>query len=145
MPSIRLPILALAALPLAAACSDPTDELPVPGDAVPPVVTALDPPPGAQDVDVAAVITVRFSEPINPATVGPASFAVRKGFDAVAGTYAFGDGTASFVPDANLAYLGSFGVTLTRGIRDPAGNQLARDTSWAFQVRGQGTPSPARR
>jgi hypothetical protein len=145
MTSIRLSILALSALAIATACGDPTDQLPVPGDTIPPVVTGLEPPPGSQGVDVTAVITVRFSEPINPATVGPASFVVVKGFDPVTGAYAFDDSTASFVPDDDLAYLGSFAVTLTRGIRDPAGNQLVRDTAWAFQVRGQGTPAPARR
>ena len=145
MPAIRLLILVTAVLGAAAACGDSTDEPSLPDDSIPPVVTDLEPAPGSRDVRVTAAITIRFSEPINPATVGPASFLVRKGFDSVAGVYAFGDSTASFVPADDLAYLASFSVTVTRGIRDPAGNQLTGDTAWGFQTVSQGTPAPARR
>jgi hypothetical protein len=145
MSAIRPLILATALLGGAAACNDPVNGPPAAGDTIPPVVTSLEPASGARDVDVKALITVRFSEPINPATVGPASFVVLKGFDPVPGTYEFGDSTASFVPDDDLAYFASFAVTVTRGIRDPDGNQLPGDTAWGFQTRTQGTPAPARR
>jgi hypothetical protein len=145
MRSIRPLILATAVLGVAAACGDPVNQSSVPGDTIPPLVTALEPAPGAQDVDVIDVITVRFSEPINPATVGPASFLVRQGLEPVPGVYAFGDSTASFVPDNNLDYLAQFAVTVSRGIRDPVGNQLARDTAWGFRTRASETPAPARR
>jgi hypothetical protein len=46
--------------------------------------------------------------------VGPASFIVRQGFDFVPGGYAFGDSTATFVPDDDLDYFTSFSVTVTR-------------------------------
>ena len=145
MPAIRLLIPVLAGLVAVAACSDPADESPGTGDTIPPVVTALAPVPGTQDVPVTARITIRFSEPINPATVGPASFLVREGSDSVPGAYAFGDSTASFVPEDNLAYRATYSVTVTRGIRDPAGNQLARDTAWGFLTAAQETPAPPRR
>jgi hypothetical protein len=73
--------------------------------------------------------------------VGPASFLVRRGFDTVPGGYAFGDSTASFVPNDDLAFFASFSVIVTRGIRDPAGNQLPRDTAWGFLT----TPALGRR
>jgi hypothetical protein len=145
MPAIRLLILACAVLGAAAACGDSTNGPPLPGDSIPPLVTDVLPAPGSRDVGVSAAITVRFSEPINPATVGPASFIVRQGFDLVPGGYAFGDSTATFVPDDDFDYFTSFSVTVTRGIRDPAGNQLPSDTAWGFQTSSQGTPAPARR
>jgi Bacterial Ig-like domain len=145
MRTIRLQIPAIAVLWAVVACGDAVGVPPAAGDSIPPVVTALEPAAGARDVPVTAAVTVRFSEPVNPATVGPASFLVRKGFDPVPGTYAFGDSSVSFVPNANLGYLTSFSVTVTRGIRDPAGNQLARDTAWGFQTLSQGTPSAAAR
>jgi hypothetical protein len=113
-------------------------------DSIPPVITALEPSPNARDVPETVVITVRFSEPINPATVGPGSFLLRQGFDTVAGSYAFGDSSMSFIPDGALPFVTAFSVTVTRGIRDPAGNQLAGDTAWGFLTVGQGTPAPRR-
>jgi len=144
MKAIRL-ALASVTLLAAAACGESVDGPSGTGDSIAPAVTALEPAPGARDVPVSAVVTVRFSEPINPATVGAASFLVRRGFDTVAGTYAFGDSSMSFVPAANLPFLTSVAVTVTRGIRDAAGNQLRSDTAWAFQTVGQGTPAPSGR
>jgi hypothetical protein len=141
MRGIRLVIPPVAVLATAVACEEPTGEPPEPRDSIPPTIVALAPAPAAEGVPVDVVITVRFSEPINPATVGPASFYVRRGFDSVPGTYVFGDSSASFVPNHDLDYVTAFVVTVTRGIRDSAGNQLPNDTLWGFRTRNQ-TPAP---
>jgi hypothetical protein len=64
--------------------------------------------------------------------------------DTVPGTYAFGDSTVSFVPDAPLRAFTSYSARLSRGIRDPAGNQLARDTAWSFRTMSDVDPAPPR-
>jgi hypothetical protein len=102
------------------------------------------PPPLAQDVSRDVTITVAFTEPINPATVGPASFLVTQALDTVPGAYAFGDSTVSFVPDAPLRAFTTYGARLSRGIRDPAGNQLVRDTAWSFRTRSEVVRAPPR-
>jgi hypothetical protein len=117
---------------------------PLPSDTVAPAVTALAPPPLAQDVARDATIRVTFSEPINPATVGIGSFLVRRALDTVPGSYVFDDSTIAFAPDAELASLALYSVTLTRGIRDPAGNQLIRDTAWSFRTRQLSITAPPR-
>jgi hypothetical protein len=141
----RIRVSLLAGLALAAlACGEESGGPELPADTVAPRVAALEPAPLAQDVDIAVVITVTFTEPINPATVGPGSFLVSQGLDTVPGTYSFGDSTAGFVPDAPLRTFTSYGVRLSRGIRDPAGNQLARDTAWSFLTGSEFTPVPPR-
>jgi hypothetical protein len=125
-----------------AGCGDAGSGPPVPSDTVAPRVADLFPVPLARDVSQDAIITVTFSEPINPATVGVASFLVRRGFDTLPGTYAFGDSTASFIPAERLEPVTGYSVALSRGIRDPAGNQLDRDTVWAFQTAAVVPPAP---
>jgi hypothetical protein len=142
-PPIRLVVLACAVGTLTACGDTPVEGPGEPsGDTIPPAVVDLQPAPLASDVPVEVTVLVRFSEEINPATVGPASFLVRMGFDTVPGVYTFGDSAVGFDPDGNLQPASSYSVTLRRGIRDPAGNQLVRDTAWAFQTISQGTPTP---
>lgn len=152
MAPVRLPVrhlavaCAVSAVAAVTACGESSvDEPTGPTDTIPPAVIELQPAPLEQGVQIEATVLVRFSEPINTATVGPASFLVRKGFDSVPGAYTFGDSSVGFVPTDDLAPSSSYSVTLRRGIRDPAGNQLANDTAWAFQTRSQGTPTPPRR
>jgi len=135
----------LPALAVVAACGDSSSGPPVPADTVAPRVAVLFPTPQARDVSQDATIMVTFTEPINPATVGLASFLVRRGFDTLPGTYAFGESTASFIPADRLQAVTAYSVTLRRGIRDPAGNQLDRDTAWAFQTAPVAPPAPPRR
>lgn len=147
MSRFRLLVRCLAvvcAVAVATACGESSvDDPPVSGgDTIPPAIVDLQPAPLAQDVPVEATVLVRFSEPINPATVGPASFLVRRGFDSVPGVYTFGDSVVGFDPDGNFQPASSYSVTVRRGLRDPAGNQLTHDTAWAFQTVSQGTPTP---
>ena len=128
----------------AAACGDDDGGPGLPADTVAPRVAVLTPPPLALDVSRDVTITVAFTEPVNPATVGPGSFLVTQAVDTVPGTYAFGDSTVSFVPDAPLRAFTTYGARLSRGIRDPAGNQLARDTAWSFRTRSEVDPAPPR-
>jgi len=135
------PLLVLAT----ATCGDGTggpDS--VPADTVAPFVTAVLPAPLERNVLLDAAITVTFSEPINPATVGVGSFLVRRSFDTVPGSYVFGDSTVSFEPAGLLGSGTAYSGTLTRGVRDPAGNQRARDTAWFFRAEGPAVPASRR-
>jgi len=125
-------------------CSDSPSNPVLPDDTIPPVLTAAEPASGATDVALEAVIRLSFSEAINPATVGPGSFLVRTGFDTVPGVYVFAESTAVFAPAPLLKPLTSYLVTVRRGIRDPEGNQLARDSAWSFQTAAIPPPVPPR-
>lgn len=139
-------LLVVPGLVLATAmCGDDGNGGPsLPADTVAPFVTDLSPAPSERNVVVGAAIIVTFSEPINPATVGVGSFLVRQSSDTVPGSYVFGDSAVSFEPDGLLESGRAYSVTLTRGVRDPAGNQLARDTAWFFSVEGLVVPASRR-
>jgi Bacterial Ig-like domain len=114
------------------ACGSEAVVLEPPADSVAPFITAIAPAPGTTEVSLGTIITVSFSEAINTATVGPASFALLQGNALVAGAYRFEELSAAFVPDAPLVPGTTYSAMVTRGIRDPAGNQLPRDTTWTF-------------
>jgi hypothetical protein len=138
MSGVRL--LGVAGLIALAAC-DGEPAAPSPsGDTIPPAIVAISPDPGASDVATTAEISVTFSEPVNPATVAAASFVVRQGFTRLDGSYVVEGVTASFVPSPPLAPATSYSVSVTRAIRDSAGNQLATDTAWAFVTSPIGEP-----
>jgi hypothetical protein len=95
---------------------------------------SLRPTPGDTGVQPVAVVEVTFSEPLNWATIGPASFFVLKQLEPVTGSYEFAGLVAVFRPEAPLDSLTWYGVTLTSAVRDSAGNRLPADTSWSFRT-----------
>lgn len=137
--------LILGLVSACAACDEQPETPAPPDDTVPPVITALDPPHLATDVALDAVVTLTFSEPVNPATVAQASFLIRKGFDQVPGRYVVEGLTATFVPDVALDPFEVYSATATRAIRDPTGNPLPRDTAWSFQTAPLVRPAMPRR
>jgi hypothetical protein len=139
---MRLGIGSVLCLLTAVGCSDSASGPVGPGDAIPPVLTGTSPGPGANNVALQTLIRITFSEPINPATVGPGSFLIRKGFDTIPGTYAAADSVAVFTPATLLDALSAYSVTVGRGIRDPAGNPLARDSAWSFFTAAVPPPAP---
>lgn len=91
-------------------------------DVTAPFITDRQPAPGAIDVPVTAVVTVTFSEPMNPdtLTIDVASTAALPG--AVA--YDAATRALTFTPDAALALNTSYTVTVGASCADLAGNRL---------------------
>lgn len=93
-------------------------------------------PTGA--VTTACSITATFDEPIDAATVTPASFVI---VDSTSTTLIATDGIwgldpssaaqIKFVPNNPLP-IGTTNITLTTTITDSAGNPLAADQAWSF-------------
>lgn len=124
-----VPVLALSA------CGDDGAIAPPPArDSIPPAVVALSPAPGDTGVSRQVRVEVTFSEPLNWATLGPASFFVLRQLDPVAGSYTAIGATAVFEPDVPLDSVTVYAVTLTGAVRDSAGNRLPSDTSWSFRT-----------
>ncbi len=95
-------------------------------DIVRPAVLSLDPAPGFTDVGVQARVVATFSEVVEPASVGAATFVVSDGGGQVAGAYALsvGNTVATFTPAAALAYDTTYTIVLTTGITDRTGLAL---------------------
>lgn len=108
------------------------------GDTTPPTVSAVTPTSGSSGIAVATTVTAAFSESLNSATVGSATFALRgPGNVLVTSTVSYDSGTstATLTPASPLTPATAYTATLTggsSGIKDSAGNALAANFVWSF-------------
>jgi hypothetical protein len=115
----------------------------VPPDTRGPVVTDTTPAASASDVNRDADITATFDEQLAPGTVNGQNFTLRGASGTAVPatvTYNAQTRTAKLDPDAALGYQGSYTATIeggTGGVTDAAGNPLAADKTWSFQVQVQ--------
>ncbi len=104
-----------------------------PPDVTPPAVISTTPGDGEMYVLVGASIAATFSEAVDPATIGTATFTVADGSgNSVAGTVSCSGTTATFTPSGALGYSTTYVATIHAGVRDLAGNALAFDRTWTF-------------
>ena len=99
---------------------------------VPVSVSSTAPVRNAVAVPVGNKLTATFSGAMNPASITPASFTVRRGATAVVGTVAYTGVTAVFTPATNLPANTLYVATITTGAQDAKGRALASDYSWSF-------------
>lgn len=126
----RFPTAVLAVILVLGACTDdgPTQG----GDTTAPTVSTESPAAGATNVDVSAVVSVAFSEPMNAATITTSTFTLTGPGGGVTGAVALTGNTATFTPAAPLAYLTEYTALVTTGVTDLAGNALAANHAWTF-------------
>jgi hypothetical protein len=112
-------------------------------DVVAPAVTAVTPADGATGVSLDTVVSVAFSEPMDPATLTGANVQLRRGTTVLGVTVSVGGGNQSVVLtpavrplEVNTLYT----VTLT-GLRDVAGNLLG-DQAFSFRTVSPDTEPP---
>ncbi len=103
--------------------------------AVIPTVASTVPASGATAVSISSTLTATFSQPMNENTITASTFTLSiSGGAAVAGTvtYNTGTSTATFTPNAALAYSTSYTATITTGATSSAGAALASNYVWSF-------------
>lgn len=106
-----------------------------PPDTTPPTVLYTTPPTyGSYGIALNSTISATFSEPIDPATITPASFTVTDGITSVAGSITYSGTTVTLTPSALLAPSTTYTVTLSPSIKDFAGNAMNTSYSWSFQT-----------
>jgi hypothetical protein len=109
-----------------------------PPDPGPPTVVSTVPSAGAVGVGVAQDVRATFSKPLDPASVGAASFALREAGGALVPatvTYEAAASRAVLRPASLLAYSATYTATVVGGpdgVRDLAGQPLAEDLAWSF-------------
>jgi hypothetical protein len=101
-------------------------------DTTRPTVTATIPVNAATGVAINQTITAAFSEAMNAATIGNATFTLTQGAAPVAGTVSYAGVTATLNPLADLAANTVYTATITTGAKDLAGNALASNFVWSF-------------
>lgn len=109
-------------------------------DTTPPTIVSTNPAGGRTNFPRDSVITVTFSEDMNPATLNGTltNFTVKTtiGSTPVSGTVSYNTSTrtAVFTPTALLLASTGYTVTVTTGAKDLAGNGLVVDSSFSFQT-----------
>src|SRR3990167_3231847 len=101
----------------------------VPG---PPTVISTSPATSAQNVFINTIITATFSEPMDLDTITTNTFIVRRGSNNINGTVSYTDTTATFKPTVSLLNNITYDVTITTGVTDVDGEQMAVYYTWSF-------------
>lgn len=105
--------------------------------AVPPAILSTTPGNGATFSNDNPVV-VTFSKEMDASTINSSTFKI----DGVKGTITYSGKTASFMPTDDLAPHGRYTATLTKEVKDTAGNRLASDYIWSFTI-GDASDPPA--
>ncbi len=106
-------------------------------DTTAPTVSARTPQATAIGAAVTGeVLTVTFSEPMDPATLTATSITLQGPAGPVAGAVSVqaGNTQAVFTPGARLAFDADYTATVTTAVKDAAGNALAAQESWKFNT-----------
>lgn len=101
-----------------------------------PTVVSTSPSQGSQDYLVGGLITARFSEDMEAATLDGGSFQVFTGGLEVPGTVSYASRVASFAPAIALAIGATYEVTLAASVRSQSGLALAQPYTWSFRSAG---------
>src|ERR1700730_2970117 len=98
-----------------------------------PTIISTVPANGASAVPVNTLVSATFSEAMNPATIGAATFTVTgPGATSVAGVVSYAGTAATFTPTAVFANSTLYTATITTGAKDLTGVPLAADIVWTF-------------
>src|SRR5436190_2304640 len=101
-------------------------------DTTAPTVSFTFPANAVTGVAISGDIAASFSEAMDPLTINSATFSLKQGTTAVAGTVSYAGVTATFNPSSPLAPGTTYTATATSGSRDIAGNTLTTAFSWSF-------------
>ncbi len=130
MKTLRAGILVLLLAPLSA-CADQVVGWPR-ADQTAPTVTSTTPVDDALDVALNAPISATFSEAMDPETLSEATFSLRQGTTNIAGAVIYSGVTALFAPTMMLDHDTLYTATITTGVTDLAGNEMAAPYEWSF-------------
>ncbi len=87
---------------------------------------------GATGVSINTKVGATFSKAMDPLTISTATFTLKQGTTAVAGTTGYAGVDAIFTPTSVLAPNTIYTATITTGAKDLAGNPLASDYAWSW-------------
>ena len=87
-------------------------------------------------------ITATFSEAMDSSTITTATFTLMQGSSFVSGTVSYTGTTATFAPASNLTPNTAYIATITTGVRDRFGKQLADNYVWSFTTGAAAVVTP---
>jgi len=101
-------------------------------DITAPAVTSVSPLNNAGNVATSSILTVIFSEEMDPLTLNTEVFTLKQGAAIVSGTITRIGNTATFTPASSLTGGSQYTATITTGAKDLADNALAANYIWNF-------------
>jgi len=101
-------------------------------DTTSPTVISRSPDTAAVDVALNSVVTVNFSEDIDPLTVNNSSISLNYAGLYVTGIVNASGNIATFTTDQPLEYSTQYTATVYSGLLDLSGNPLLQDEVWSF-------------
>jgi hypothetical protein len=105
-----------------------------------PMVNATSPLNNATGVERNKMVTLTFSEEMDPLTITSNTFTLKQGTTNVPGVVGYSVKTASFTPATPLTSGLIYTATITTGAKDLAGNALAANLVWSFTTSGSTSP-----
>ncbi|MGO9453670.1 MAG: choice-of-anchor tandem repeat GloVer-containing protein [Candidatus Binataceae bacterium] len=91
-------------------------------------VASTVPAAGATAIRLSPPITVKFNQPMDPASINSASFSIAN----ATGIVSYEGRTASFTPTTNLLPNTSYTATVTTAVAGKSGVHLSMDVTWSF-------------
>lgn len=108
------------------------------GDTTLPLVSSVNPQPGAEQVPPETHVTATFSKDMDRATINTNTFKLIRGdtLATVGGRVGYNPPTktATFQPSDDLEHGIRYQATITTDIKDPGSNALASERTWQFTV-----------
>jgi hypothetical protein len=101
-------------------------------DVTPPTVLSIDPLDLATAVVLNKVVSVNFSEAMDPSTLTASTFTLKQGTTSVSGSVAYVGTTATFTATNVILASTVYTATVTTGAKDLAGNALVSNKVWSF-------------
>lgn len=110
------------------------DEAPLPPqDTHPPTIINVTPANGSTDIIQQPTLDVTFSEKMDPATINDSTFLLKDiSNNPVTGEVNYAASVATFTPTTGLDYSMTYTATVTTGVTDLAGNNMAADYTYSF-------------
>lgn len=108
-------------------------------DGLSPTVVSTDPLSNQADVARNKVISIVFSEDMDPATISNSSFTLKQGASEIVGVVAYSGVSATFKPTVTLGAATNYTATITTAVKNIAGKSLANNYEWTFTTAGSAT------
>jgi hypothetical protein len=101
-----------------------------------PSVMLTNPLNNAVGVSRNKVISLVFSEAMDPLTISSTTLTLKQGTTPIAGIVAYSGTTATFTPSSDLAALTLYTAAISAGAKDSNGNALTAGLTWSFTTGG---------
>lgn len=108
-----------------------------------PTITATRPASGEAGVAVNTSVSAVFSRAMDASTLTASTFTVTLGGTKLPGAVTYSGDTATFRAASPLAMNTTYTATITAGVKDAGGRELAADSVWSFTTRATTSRGPS--